>query len=76
MGDPDPAVNGQTFSEATPARKRRRKPAKILHLSRQPARPVQHMFRTSIDEHNDMVKAVKKGGFANMTDYIRSKLGL
>lgn len=39
-------------------------------------RDVQHMFRTSVKEHNLLIREMRQLGYTNLSAFFRHKLGL
>jgi hypothetical protein len=60
---------------AAPA-KRSSKPVRLVSLAKGEPRTKQQMFRTTIEEHNTMVKAAEKEGYVSMTEFFRVRCGL
>lgn len=70
--------NDSKMSETAAPKKRshHKKKDPLPQIPRKEARSVQHMFRTSLEEHAALVKTATESGFETMTDFIRARLGL
>ncbi len=78
----DMATPTNQLPTATPTDKPRRKrePNPALKSLRQletgPVRAVQETFRSTVEEHNQMVERAQKKGYTSMSDFFRGEMGL